>query len=82
MSSKRSFSYLRSIEPRDFQILITRNEIKPTSSNVVNSILNGENARYDIEEVQIVDVRESNELESLNFTDDFNRITHLPLSKV
>lgn len=75
--SMHTFGKVHDMEPQDFRLLISSEKNNfPTTSDVIDNML----IENTIENIQIVDVRELNELEKLNFTDDFSRIVHLPLS--
>ena len=71
---------MRNIEPQEFQLLLTRTEDRSESKTIKN-ILSETSVQNKKEEIQIIDVREANELERLNFSDECDRISHFPLSK-
>lgn len=76
----QSFSTVKSMEPQDFQVLLSKKE-NDMASTIIEKILQDSNLQNMKEKIQIVDVREPNELERTRFDDDFNRILNLPLSQ-
>lgn len=79
-SQSRSFSTVQDIGPHDFSQLLSSGD-NTSGSKLLENILQSDTVQNKKQSVQIVDVREANELQALNFTDEFNRIVHLPLSE-
>lgn len=72
---------MHNIEAREFKFLISHENSLQTPSTTIENILQDRSVQNEKETVQIIDVREKNELERLNFSDDFNRIINLPMSE-